>query len=83
MAAANTIIVPDTFIMSADSTLDFREKKKQLREQAHAARNAQTDKDPLSQRIVESFVALPEYQRAKVLREGTGTFQVLLIESVL
>lgn len=30
-----------------------------------------------------AFWNSPEYQRAKELREGTGTFQVLLIESAL
>lgn len=46
-------------------TADIAERKKQLREQAHANRNAQTDKDELSRQICESFMALPEYQSAK------------------
>ena len=41
--------------------------KKQIREQAHAARNAQPDKEVLSQRIVGSFLALPEYAAARVV----------------
>ena len=52
------------------STVDqptFQERKKQLREQAHANRNAQADKESLSQTILERFVALPEYAAAKVV----------------
>lgn len=42
-----------------------REQKKQLREQAHANRNAQANKDELSQEICAKFVSLPEYARAR------------------
>jgi 5-formyltetrahydrofolate cyclo-ligase len=41
--------------------------KRTLREQAHAARNAQPDKDELSRRICETFLALPEYAAAKTV----------------
>jgi len=44
-----------------------QERKKQLREQAHASRNAQPDKEDLSRLILERFVALPEYRAAKVV----------------
>ena len=37
-------------------------RKKAIREQAHANRNAQPDKDELSQRICQTLVALPEYR---------------------
>jgi 5-formyltetrahydrofolate cyclo-ligase len=46
---------------------DLQRRKTEIREQAHAARNAQENKDELSQTIVERFVALPEYQRAKTV----------------
>src|SRR5262245_34865568 len=45
----------------------FQERKKQLREQAHANRNAQPDKEDLSRSILERFVALPEYRAASVV----------------
>jgi 5-formyltetrahydrofolate cyclo-ligase len=43
------------------------ELKQRLREQAHAARNAQPDKDALSLTIVETFVGLPEYAAARTV----------------
>lgn len=43
------------------------ERKKALREQAHAARNAQPDKDAVSERICAAFVALPEHAAAKTV----------------
>ncbi|CAN5424887.1 5-formyltetrahydrofolate cyclo-ligase [soil metagenome] len=52
------------------STVDqptFQERKKQLREQAHANRNAQPEKEELSRVILDRFVALPEYAAAKVV----------------
>ncbi len=57
--------------MSAEPTDDFRARKKAIREQAHAARNAQPDKDELSRRICATFLALPEYAAA-----GTVLFYV-------
>ena len=50
--------------MSAPPVTDLQQRKKQIREQAHANRNAQPDKDEVSRRIVDTFMALPEYQRA-------------------
>ena len=47
-----------------DGPLD---RKKHIREQAHANRNAQPDKDALSARICAAFVALPEYAAAKTV----------------
>jgi 5-formyltetrahydrofolate cyclo-ligase len=38
--------------------------KKQIREEAHARRNAQLDKEALSQSICATFASLPEYQAA-------------------
>lgn len=43
------------------------ELKKQIREQAHANRNAQQNKDELSRQIVRTFMELPEYQAAKTV----------------
>jgi 5-formyltetrahydrofolate cyclo-ligase len=45
----------------------MQEQKKKLREQAHANRNAQADKDDLSQEICARFAALPEYVRARTV----------------
>jgi 5-formyltetrahydrofolate cyclo-ligase len=53
--------------MTADPTPDFLSRKKALREQAHANRNAQPDKDELSQRICRKLVELPEYQGARTV----------------
>jgi 5-formyltetrahydrofolate cyclo-ligase len=43
------------------------ELKKKTREQAHANRNAQPDKDELSRRICATFMALPEYAAARTV----------------
>ena len=53
--------------MTTIDLASFQEQKKQIREQAHANRNAQPDKDELSRLILERFVALPEYQAAKTV----------------
>jgi 5-formyltetrahydrofolate cyclo-ligase len=45
-------------------TDDFQLRKKAIREQAHAARNALADKDDLSRLICDRLVGLPEYQAA-------------------
>jgi 5-formyltetrahydrofolate cyclo-ligase len=41
--------------------------KKKIREEAHARRNAQPNKDELSRVICERLVALPEYQSARTV----------------
>jgi 5-formyltetrahydrofolate cyclo-ligase len=46
---------------------DFQTRKKALREQAHANRNAQPDKDGLSQQICQKLVELPQYQAARTV----------------
>jgi 5-formyltetrahydrofolate cyclo-ligase len=46
---------------------DMQEQKKRIREQAHASRNAQENKDGLSQEICAKFVALPAYAKAKTV----------------
>ena len=47
--------------------LDSSNLKQQIREQAHANRNAQENKDELSREIVARCMALPEYQQAKTV----------------
>ncbi|HEY4309013.1 MAG TPA: 5-formyltetrahydrofolate cyclo-ligase [Pirellulales bacterium] len=50
--------------MDVDQAEQLRTHKTQLREQAHANRKAQLDKEPLSERIVQKFMELPEYAAA-------------------
>ena len=45
---------------------DFNEQKARIREQAHTNRNAQVDKDVLSERICATFMALPEFAAARI-----------------
>ncbi|HUQ68245.1 MAG TPA: 5-formyltetrahydrofolate cyclo-ligase [Planctomycetaceae bacterium] len=49
------------------SIAELSERKQQIREQSHANRNAQENKDELSREIVARFMALPEYQSAKTV----------------
>jgi 5-formyltetrahydrofolate cyclo-ligase len=51
----------------SEALSELQQRKKNLREQAHAARNAQPDKDELSKQICQRLVALPEYQQARVV----------------
>lgn len=53
--------------MTAAVLTELQAKKKEIREKAHADRNAQPEKDALSQKICETFAALPEYQAAKTV----------------
>lgn len=46
---------------------DWAEKKKAMREEAHARRNAQPNKDEISREIVARFLATPEYAAAKTV----------------
>jgi len=50
--------------MPAEQTLALAERKQQIRQQAHANRQAQQHKDELSQRIVSRFMSLAEYHLA-------------------
>ena len=45
----------------------MRDRKTKIREQAHANRNAQVNKDELSRDICARFIALPEYAEAKTV----------------
>src|SRR5215510_13418427 len=46
---------------------EMQERKKKIREQAHANRNAQENKDALSHEICAKFIALPEYAGARTV----------------
>jgi 5-formyltetrahydrofolate cyclo-ligase len=50
--------------MSPDKLMDSQELKKSIREQAHANRQAQTNKDELSAAICQTFMGLPEFTAA-------------------
>jgi 5-formyltetrahydrofolate cyclo-ligase len=54
-------------IMTDAELADFRQKKTTIRQQAHAARNQQLDKDELSRQICDTFMALPEYAAARTV----------------
>jgi 5-formyltetrahydrofolate cyclo-ligase len=53
--------------MSSDQLVDFRQRKQEIREEAHARRKAQENKDELSQIICEKFISLPEYTAAQMV----------------
>jgi 5-formyltetrahydrofolate cyclo-ligase len=48
-------------------TTSLQEQKKRLREQAHASRNAQPDKEALSEAICARFLDLPEYAAGRTV----------------
>ena len=53
--------------MTDEQLMDAQALKKSIRQQAHANRQAQADKDELSRTICDKFVALPEFKRAKTV----------------
>ena len=53
--------------MNETSPNEIAQRKQQIREQAHANRNRQENKDELSRRICETFMALPEYAAARTV----------------
>ena len=53
--------------MSQDRVVDFADRKRALREQAHANRRDQEQKDELSRGIVARFMQLPEYEAAQTV----------------
>lgn len=53
--------------MTTEDLTALQERKKAIREQAHAARNALPNKDDLSRQIVAGFMSLPEYDRARTV----------------
>jgi 5-formyltetrahydrofolate cyclo-ligase len=46
---------------------DLSQRKREIREQAHANRNSQVNKDEVSRQIVARFMALPEYAAARTV----------------
>ena len=54
-------------ISSMSTAAQLSELKTQIREQAHAARKDQLNKDEVSQTIVERVMQLPAYQQAKTV----------------
>jgi 5-formyltetrahydrofolate cyclo-ligase len=53
--------------VATEQFMDIAQRKTELRQQAHALRNAQERKDELSREIVARFMALPEYAAAKTV----------------
>ncbi|HEY1600075.1 MAG TPA: 5-formyltetrahydrofolate cyclo-ligase [Pirellulales bacterium] len=53
--------------MDVDQAEQLRNQKTQIREQAHANRRAQVDKEILSERICRTFIELPEYTAARTV----------------
>jgi 5-formyltetrahydrofolate cyclo-ligase len=53
--------------MPHEQLADLAGQKQRLREQAHANRNAQENKDEVSRAIVSSFMAQPEYTAARTV----------------
>jgi 5-formyltetrahydrofolate cyclo-ligase len=53
--------------MPTQELTDFQLRKKEIREQAHANRKDQPDKETVSAAIVEQFLALPEYAAAQTV----------------
>ena len=50
-----------------EHAVDWQQQKQQIREQAHANRKAQENKDEFSRIICEKFVALPAYAAARTV----------------
>lgn len=63
----NFIVSLDGSLMKEATLSPVHERKQKLREEAHSRRNAQANKDELSQRICERFVALPEYKASRTV----------------
>lgn len=53
--------------MTPEELMDAQDVKKAIREQAHANRKAQENKEPLSEAICETFIAQPEFAAAKTV----------------
>ena len=50
-----------------EQVIDFQQRKQAIREQAHANRRAQENKEELSRHICETLVGLPEYAAARTV----------------
>ncbi len=55
-----------TTSLSPEKLQDVMERKNKMRREAYDRRNAQENKDEISARACEKFMAMPEYQKAKV-----------------
>src|SRR5262245_41768763 len=55
---------PEKDEMSAEALTPLQIRKKAIREQAHAARNAQPNKEEVSKLICQRLIDSPEYQKA-------------------
>jgi len=53
--------------MTPEQLMESQSLKKSIREQAHANRQAQPDKEPLSQAICEKFTSLPEFAASRTV----------------
>lgn len=53
--------------MPSEQVIDFQQRKQAIREQAHANRRAQENKEELSRQICEQFASLPEYAAARTV----------------
>jgi 5-formyltetrahydrofolate cyclo-ligase len=53
--------------MTPEQVVDFSQRKQEIREQAHANRKTQPNKEELSRAICAQFAALPEYGAAKTV----------------
>ena len=53
--------------MNAGDADDLKERKAEIRRQAHANRNQQPNKDELSRQVCATFMALPEYAAARTV----------------
>jgi 5-formyltetrahydrofolate cyclo-ligase len=53
--------------MPNDNHADIQQRKQAIREEAHARRNSQSDKDSLSKTICAAFMALPDHAAAQTV----------------
>src|SRR5262249_2050360 len=53
--------------MNSDDAEQLKQRKAEIRQQAHANRNQQPNKDELSLQICRTFMALPEYAAARTV----------------
>src|SRR3981189_3540480 len=53
--------------MNAGDAEELKNRKAEIRRQAHANRNRQQNKDELSRQICTTFMALPEYAAARTV----------------
>lgn len=64
---ANLASFPEIRLMPNDNHADIQQRKQAIREEAHARRNAQVDKDTLSRTICAAFMALPAHAAAQTV----------------